>query len=457
MSNNLCSNCFNNTKSVVCEKCGFKIQRNADSALQVGFVINNRYVIGRVLGIGGFGITYKAMDVGTSKACAIKEYYPSSLVYRNKKTGNINVSNSQDSEKYKIGLQRFFTEIQILSLLNDCPDAVEVTDYAQMNNSAYMIMEFLDGDTLNKIVNSSSYINYNKKLEILLSVSKALRKIHEKGLLHRDISPDNIFITKKGETKLIDFGAARYYVGEASRGLSVVLKPGFAPPEQYSKKGKQGPWTDIYALASTFYYIASGVKVPPSVERLKDDKIYKLHELAPEVSIEVSRAVHKALQLDQNKRFCTITEFLIALDIQQNTERQLLPKLEDSYGILDRILGFINRILKSIFKRKKIKINEEPYIEFNGRKICLLPGIPFLIGRADYCDLVVPNVDNISRVHCTISYNTQTGSFELTDSSSNGTFDFYDNRYQRDNMYELDVNSMFYIYNKKFMLKVGVE
>ena len=176
MSNNLCSNCFNNTKSVVCEKCGFKIQRNADSALQVGFVINNRYVIGRVLGIGGFGITYKAMDVGTSKACAIKEYYPSSLVYRNKTTGSIHVSNSQDSEKYKIGLQRFFTEIQILSLLNDCPDAVEVTDYAQMNNSAYMVMEFLDGDTLNKIVNSSSYINYNKKLEILLSVSKAIKK-----------------------------------------------------------------------------------------------------------------------------------------------------------------------------------------------------------------------------------------------------------------------------------------
>ena len=116
------------------------------------------------------------------------------------------------------------------------------------------------------------------------------------------------------------------------------------------------------------------------MERLKDDKIYKLHELAPEVSKEVSRAVHKALQLDQNKRFININDFLIALDLPQSPKSP--PNEPYPYGIIDKILGFINRILKSIFKRKKIKINEEPYIEFSGRKIPLLPEIPFLIGES---------------------------------------------------------------------------
>ncbi len=282
----MCDSCFREIKSEPCEYCGYKkIMYKPDvGILRIGTVLKKRYIIGEVLGKGGFGVTYKAYDTIENKIVAIKEYYPNGLVHRDTGTKQITVSSKEYEENFKVGADKFFEEAKMVSRFNGNPNIVNVYEFFLENGTVYFSMEFLDGIDLKHFVKKNGgKLPQEKVLYIANIITDALLITHSMNVLHRDISPDNIFILNNGEIKLIDFGAARQVLAEQSRSISVILKQGFAPLEQYQRRGKQGPWTDIYALGATLYYALTG-KLPDEVtERLDypdigDAKEYNVDE-----------------------------------------------------------------------------------------------------------------------------------------------------------------------------------
>ena len=250
---NLCYNCF-------CEKpipdrpcvyCGFnnepsRVRRNC---LTPGTVLNNRYVVGVALGVGGFGITYKCYDNNVGGICAIKEYFPSSYAERQQGQTAVYVSD-ENKERYNHVLKRFVEESKMLKTLHH-PNIIRTFDSFMQNNTAYYVMEYCNGVDLRTYTS-----NFKKKLDgnigflLLRQVMDGLEYIHGKNILHRDIAPDNIFVTQNNSVKILDFGAARREMDQDKRQLSTIVKMGYAPIEQYSGKSKQGSYTDIYALGN---------------------------------------------------------------------------------------------------------------------------------------------------------------------------------------------------------------
>lgn len=312
----ICQNCFElipNEK--VCPFCGYANHFDTanESVLAPMAVLKNRYRIGRTLGIGGFGITYVAQDMTSGTRCAVKELMPTQIAYRDRTEVFCSQSDESIFEHCK---ENFLAEARMLQQVGSNPSVVKVQDSFYQNNTAYIVMELLVGDTLRtKIKKTNGRLSYSAATEMLLLTGSALMTIHEKGILHRDISPENIFCTIGGDYKLIDFGASRYYVSEKSQSLSVYLKPGFAPPEQYSSKGNQGPWTDIYGLAATYYYTLTGNKLADTMDRLSGISYTPLKEAIPGFPIKTSNAVDKALALDYRKRYQTISDFFSDLDL----------------------------------------------------------------------------------------------------------------------------------------------
>lgn len=272
----ICPNCFESGFAERCAKCGYLGLSHQESqmTLQVGMLLNNRYIVGRTLGAGGFGVTYLVKDRLSAQLLAAKEYFPTMFAVRDGDSKVVRPSGADSRDEYEHGLKVFDREAESLRLFLGNPSVVQVTDSFRQNGTSYYIMEFLDGVNLKALSRSmGGRLPIDIALDVLRNVGATLATVHEKGLLHRDVSPENIFVTKQGTVKLIDFGATRFFVGERSRSLSVVLKPGFAPPEQYSSKGNQGPWTDVYALAATFLSVVSGLNLPDSPDRLSGDDV----------------------------------------------------------------------------------------------------------------------------------------------------------------------------------------
>lgn len=314
----LCQNCFATIQEDgMCPFCGYPNHYNTvdESILPPMFILKNRYRIGRTLGIGGFGITYVAQNTTNGMRCAIKELMPTQIAYRD---GTEVFCSQRNAGIFDHCRENFLAEAQILQQVGSNPSVVKVQDSFYENNTAYIVMELLLGDTLRaKIKKSGGSLTYTAATEMLLLTGSALMTIHEKGILHRDISPENIFCTQGGDYKLIDFGASRYYVSEKSQSLSVYLKPGFAPPEQYSSKGNQGPWTDIYGLAATYYYALTGNKPADTMDRLSGVSYLPLKQAITGFPAKTSNAVDKALALDYRKRYQTISDFFSDLDLSQ--------------------------------------------------------------------------------------------------------------------------------------------
>jgi serine/threonine protein kinase len=242
--------------------------------LSPGLVLQNRYEIRQVLGQGGFGITYLAWDRLLSLSVAIKEYLPRQFASRQPQQSEIMVFSGEAGSYYAYGLEKFLEEARALARFAHLPGIVAVRDYFAANRTAYMVMEYLDGQTLQAYLEQrGGRLPWEEALRLLTPVFSTLAQIHATGLLHRDISPDNIYLTAGGQVKLLDFGAARYFVGEHSRSLSVILKPGYAPEEQYRSKGRQGPWTDVYACAATLYRAITGQTPPDALDRLAEDTL----------------------------------------------------------------------------------------------------------------------------------------------------------------------------------------
>ena len=438
----LCPGCFAEGYGGHCMQCGYSDinQRINPVILVPGTVLKERYYMGRLLGAGGFGITYLAKDMETGERVALKEYLPSTLAIRDPDTLDVYAASTESQQIFLHGRDMFLKEAEILRLFRGHELMVQVMDSFTLHGTAYFVMEYLDGINVKQLMKSrGGIIPCQMVEEIMRQTGEALQAVHQKGLLHRDISPENIIITLEGNMKLIDFGATRFYMGEKSRNLSVIIKPGFAPPEQYSSKGNQGAWTDIYALCATLWHMLSGLTVPDAPSRIDGAALPVLPKNVIRDCPKLPGVLKKGLELDYRSRFQSVEEMLAAC---RDTQTPASSSAAAPGVVQHRIKG-------------------KPYMQLyqNGREKdrWTLPGqMQMAIGRSsDKCNVIIDD-PNISRIHCTITYDTKTGEFYLLDQSSNGTY-LGGERLTENRIYTLSPESVFELIPGRIALKVGVE
>lgn len=290
-------------------------------------LLHEKYQIKKVLGQGGFGITYLAYDQTLQQNVAIKEYFPVKIVrrlgntlrkgqgeYELSATAMVYPQNGQE-EKYLNGMQNFLEEAQVLFGKFDVEGLAAVKDYFEENGTAYIVMEYLSGPTLQEYEKEHKGKISEKQAEILLEpVINALAYIHSIGIVHCDISPDNLIFNKEGQLKLIDFGAAKNKKKEKEE---QYCKGGYTAPEQYLEKEFVGPWSDVYSLCAVWYEMLTGIKVPPAVEGLQKDRLKNM-TMASEVSEQTNNILKKGLSLEIQKRYFSVLN--LSCDIKSNME-----------------------------------------------------------------------------------------------------------------------------------------
>jgi serine/threonine protein kinase len=223
-------------------------------------------------------------------------------------------------EVYEYGLNRFIDEAKALATFNRNPGIVAVYDYFLLNNTAYMAMQYLDGKTWLDLLQERKKMSVNEAMAILLPVLDTLRAVHEVGMLHRDISPDNIVILQNRQVKLIDFGAARYAMKQKQQPFSIVFKQGYTPEEQYRGQGKIGPWTDLYALAATFYRAITGRVPVDAMNRLENDTLLPPSKLGVAIGKNMESALMRCLAVRGENRFQSVHEWKEAMLIHDEEE-----------------------------------------------------------------------------------------------------------------------------------------
>lgn len=396
---NICPNCFTHIRynETSCSQCGYIINSFRDvGTLPAGMMLYNRYIIGRILGTGGFGITYLAFDAHTAVRCAIKEYYPKEWAVRRMDGITTTPRNEMTQEWFEHGMETFINEGNILYSLREEINIVDVEYIFQENGTAYLVMEYLQGENLADIIRQQKYpMKLETARDIICCVAFSLNALHKKGYLHRDVSPDNIMICKGGQIKLIDFGATRQYAMEETNSMSVIVKQGFAPLEQYSSSGKQGRWTDVYALAATYCYILTGQKLAPAIERMErsmDDEVAWLRRMRPEVSEILARVIFHALKVQYRERTQDMMTFVAGIDEASKYSDEVIRR--DVYLTL---------VQRDITRQWKFTSGQEITVGRNTGEI-------LVIGRT------------VSGEHCKILYDSSQGKFIVKDLSKNGTY-----------------------------------
>jgi len=278
--------------------------------LRKGTRLIGRYIIEGVLGQGGFGITYLGTDELHEKKVAIKEFFPQGIVTRNiEYQDTVTVTFVGEKDNYEKGKERFLKEARTMAKFSKDEGIVKALDFFGINNTAYIVMEYLEGITLKQYLRENQRIAPEDLIELLVPLIESLDEIHSQGMIHRDISPDNIMVLPDGRIKLMDFGAARDYTEFGEKSLSIVLKPGYAPPEQYQTHGIQGPWTDIYALCATMYKCITGENPPDAIERVMDDHLKKISEFGIVIPPQEEAAIIKGMSVSAKDRYQNIKDF----------------------------------------------------------------------------------------------------------------------------------------------------
>ena len=303
--------------------------------LRKGTRLIGRYTIEGVLGQGGFGITYLGMDELHEKPVAIKEFFPQGIVTRNiEYQDTVTVTFVGEKDNYEKGKERFLKEARTMAKFSKDEGIVKALDFFGINNTAYIVMEYLEGITLKQYLRENQRIAPEDLIELLVPLIESLDEIHSQGMIHRDISPDNIMVLPDGRIKLMDFGAARDYTEFGEKSLSIVLKPGYAPPEQYQTHGIQGPWTDIYALCATMYKCITGENPPDAIERVMDDSLKKISEFGIAIPPQEEEAIIKGMSVSAKDRYQDIKDFCEDLygayeetPASENKESEIKPDL----------------------------------------------------------------------------------------------------------------------------------
>ena len=320
----LCYNCFRelNSPEEACPHCGFRLAENREKypvALPAGTVLNDRYIVGRVLGQGGFGITYLALDTQLNARVAIKEFLPGEIATRIGTT--VSVMSGDKASDFSYGAERFQEEARTLAKFIGHPNIAGVSSYFDENDTSYFVMDYIEGISFKSyIANAGGKVSVEDGLNVMIPVLRALTAVHAEGFIHRDVTPDNIYISKDGNVKLLDFGSARYSIGDKSKSLDVVLKVGYAPKEQYIRRGRQGPYTDVYSCAACLYAALTGYLPPESLERLDQDELVSVSQCGVDIPEWLDKAILKGLAVQPEDRFQSAAEFLDAIENQQVVE-----------------------------------------------------------------------------------------------------------------------------------------
>ena len=308
-----CLKCFSEIGDLsVCSVCGFDKKEylaqphymSEGSTLQ-----NGRYKVGCSVGAGGFGITYAAWDDTLNIKVAIKEYLPGEFSTRIPGNTKVTVYGGEKETQFNDGLKKFLEEGKRLAQFRTVQGIVHIYDVFEENGTAYLVMEYLEGETLSEKIKRGEKLDEETVVNLLVEILDALEVVHEKGIIHRDIAPNNIFLCADGSAKLIDFGAARSATGTHSKSLTVLYKKGFTPLEQYQSRGEQGPWTDIYSLAATAYVALTGVVPVGAMERCAKDTLKSPRKAGAKIRSNVEKAIMNSLNLKWKKRTQSASDF----------------------------------------------------------------------------------------------------------------------------------------------------
>ena len=309
----------------VCPHCGFVEGTEADEAyyIQPGTILQDRYIVGRVLGYGGFGITYIGWDEDMERKVAIKEYLPSEFSTRMPDSTQVTVFSGDREEQFMSGMDKFVDEAKRLAKFHSSNGIIHIFDSFKENNTAYIVMEYLEGESLKDRLAREGKMEVDEALSIILPILYALREVHKLDIIHRDIAPDNIYLTNEHDengnpiVKLLDFGAARFSTTKHSKSLSVLVKPGYSPEEQYRSDGDQGPWTDVYAVSATLYRMITGVVPQISLNRSAKDEVKTPSKLGIKIHKGLENAIMNGMNIKIENRTQSVDQLIAELESEQ--------------------------------------------------------------------------------------------------------------------------------------------
>lgn len=311
-----------------CPHCGQSTQdASAPHHLLPGTILNAKYFVGNVIGEGGFGITYVGLDLTLQLKIAVKEFYPNGYANRNHEASQrVTLNYQKAGEYFKNGKERFLQEAQSLAKFSREPGIVNVRDFFTENETAYIIMDFIEGVTLAKKLENGAVFRAEDTFRVMLPVMAVLDKMHAAQIVHRDISPDNMMLAADGSITLMDFGSARYFTGAEKKTMSVQYKPGYAPYEQYDSEGNQGPWTDVYGLCATMYRCITGQAPADSLNRVSRDGLKKPSELGVRIPAALENVLMYGLAVFPEQRCRSMQELMTLTEKALRSEPVAVPQ-----------------------------------------------------------------------------------------------------------------------------------
>lgn len=319
-----CMGCMNEIDDniSICSHCGYRVgtPRAEEHFLDPETILQGRYIVGRALGHGGFGITYIGYDALLNRRVAIKEYFYRQCVTREAGTNRVKVYTGDAAWQFQQGLDCFIAEARRLAGFTGIQEIADIYDCVLENGTGYIIMEYVPGKDVRTILQERGSLSYEEVERIILAVARGLEAVHREGIIHRDIAPDNIMIRNDGAVKLVDFGAARQVVAAYSQNLSIIFKSGYAPVEQYQERGVQGPWTDVYAVGATMYKMLTGLKPQASIDRVSQDLLKWPSELGVKIPPQAEKVLRQSMAVRADQRIPNM-----AILVNELTKREYHP------------------------------------------------------------------------------------------------------------------------------------
>lgn len=331
----LCMGCMNQIEDhqETCPYCGFNEStlRQESYYLDPGTIIGGKYIVGKVLSYGGHTVSYLGMDAAMNRKIIVKEYLPSDFSTRSEGEKEVTIYSGDGQTQFEKGLTNFLNEANRIQHLENLDGVARVYDCVAENDTGYVISEYVEGTTLKELLDSGKKYSAKDAQMFIKQILRGLVEVHKMNIIHCDICPENIMITDSGEIKLMNFGATRYVTTANSKSLSIILKRGYAPEEQYRSRGVRGPWTDVYALAAVMYRMITGMVPQESVERVLNDELKEPSKLGIEISENTENALMNALNVYQQERTQSAEAFLKELG-SSNVQRIRTKKRDNKTG-----------------------------------------------------------------------------------------------------------------------------